>query len=238
MHATDIHLRYEQVKKRIEAACAKSRRDPRDVRVVAVTKYATRETTEAALQAGIGHIGESRVQDAVPKREAVGDQGTWHFIGHLQSNKVKEILPYFSYVHSLDRLSLAKEIQKRAHMQGRTVQCMVQLNISGEKTKHGLAPDDVLGFLDAIRDLDAVRIRGLMTMAPHVDDPEESRDVFRELKDWRTVLQRKDLPHVQADHLSMGMSNDFDVAVEEGATFVRLGSILVGRERLNQKEGL
>lgn len=226
----DIQLSFQTVKERIENACRRAQRDPKEVEVVAVTKYVSLETTERALAQGIIHLGESRVQDAVPKWEVLGNRATWHFIGHLQTNKVKEVIGRFSYIHSLDRLSLAEEIEKRGQQKGVITNCFVQVNISGEETKFGLQPNQVLEFVKETSKMKYINLCGLMTMAPYESVPEQTRVVFKQLSELRRELNELHLPHAQLQHLSMGMSNDFEVAIEEGATFIRLGSILVGNE--------
>lgn len=215
----------------IAEACRNRGRDPREVKLIAVTKYVDIETTRAMLDLGIEHIGENRVQDALPKYDELGNRGTWHFIGHLQTNKVRNVLGHFTYIHSLDRHSLAKEINKRAKRQEITVNCLLQVNVAGEESKFGLAPSDVAPFATEVaHNMPNINIVGLMTMAPFVDNAEEVRPVFRELRTLRDHLQQLQLPRVDSLELSMGMSNDYRVAVEEGATIVRLGSVLVGRE--------
>lgn len=226
-----IEENLQQIQATIQASCERAGRSAADVHIVAVTKYVSLETTRAALTAGIRHIGESRTQDALPKWEAIGAKAaTWHFIGHLQTNKVREMVGRFTYVHSLDRLSLAKELNKRGEQNGITTHCMVQVNISGEETKHGLAPEEASDFLAAVCDMPHIDVCGFMTMAPYVEDPEETRSVFRGLRELRDRM-RIQYPDLPLKHLSMGMSNDYHIAVEEGATFIRLGSTLVGDER-------
>lgn len=218
------------VEERISNACARAGRDRNEVQTIAVTKYVSLETTGLVLQHGLQHIGENRWQDAQAKWEAFGDQGTWHFIGHLQTNKVKDVVGKFAYIHSLDRLSLAKEIDKKAAALGITAQCFIQLNVSGEESKYGLPPEEFAGFIDAIRSLEHIRVVGLMTMAPYEAEPEATRPVFRGLRELRDELNRNKVLGYEVPHLSMGMSNDFEVAIEEGATWIRLGSVLVGKE--------
>ncbi|WP_047151567.1 YggS family pyridoxal phosphate-dependent enzyme [Aneurinibacillus tyrosinisolvens] len=226
-----IQENLREIRRNIAEACGRSGRSPDDVEIVAVTKYVSLETTRAALQAGIGHIGESRAQDAVRKWNELGDSAVWHFIGNLQTNKVREVIGKFTYLHSLDRLSLARELNKRGEQDGIVTRCMIQVNISGEETKHGLSPEEVSDFIEEISSMRQIQAVGLMTMAPYVDDPEETRWIFRGLRQLRDELQRRDIPHDPLHHLSMGMSNDYQIAVEEGATFIRLGSTLVGDER-------
>ncbi len=222
-----IRERLEEIDRRIRAACERSGRKREEVKIVAVTKYVDTEAIGEILAAGVEHIGENRIQSALPKYERYGDKGTWHFIGHLQTNKVKDVIGRFAYIHSLDRLSLAEEIEKRAAAMDKVISCFLQINVSGEETKFGLDPADVLAFVKETSNMKHIRIVGLMTMAPLVEDPEKARPVFRGLREWQARLQELNLPHVPATELSMGMSGDFEVAIEEGATFVRLGSILV-----------
>ncbi|MFC4076519.1 YggS family pyridoxal phosphate-dependent enzyme [Salinithrix halophila] len=227
----DIRSRWENVRQNIEQACLTAGRDPRKVNVVAVTKYVDSDRTQEALDAGLTHIGESRVQDGVPKWETLGRRGTWHFIGHLQRNKVKAVVGRFSYLHSLDRFSLAKELSRRFQAAGETIRCFLQVNVSGEESKFGLKPEELPEFAREVAGLPGIRVEGLMTMAPYVEDPEEVRPVFRELKSLQKELKKLEHPRLTVPHLSMGMSRDYQVAVEEGATYLRLGSVLVGREK-------
>ncbi|MFD3765504.1 MULTISPECIES: YggS family pyridoxal phosphate-dependent enzyme [Paenibacillus] len=222
--------RIDQVEQRIMEACARSGRDRSEVNVIAVTKYVSLDTTASVLDQGLRHIGENRWQDAQHKWQALGDRGTWHFIGHLQTNKVKDVIDKFQYIHSLDRLSLAKELNKRAAALDLQVSAFMQVNISGEESKYGLPPEQAADFLKGIADLSHVKVIGLMTMAPYESLAEHTRPVFRGLRQLRDELNRQALTKEPLTELSMGMSNDFEVAVEEGATWVRLGSILVGKE--------
>ena len=162
------------------------------------------------------------------KYHRLNGKGTWHFIGTLQSRKVKEVVEIFDYIHSLDRLSLAKEIEKRAT---KKIKCFIQVNVSGEKTKHGLEPSELIPFVNELQPFSKIEIVGLMTMAPNEDDPENTRPFFRQLKQLQLEVKQLQLDYAPCDELSMGMSNDFQVAIEEGATFIRLGTSLVGNER-------
>ncbi|MFP4975677.1 YggS family pyridoxal phosphate-dependent enzyme [Paenibacillus sp. CN-4] len=225
-----LHDRIAEVTERIERACRNSNRSIEEVKLIAVTKYVSLEKTAEVLEQGLLHIGENRWQDAESKWRALGDKGVWHFIGHLQTNKVKDVIGKFQYIHSLDRLSLAKELQRKAAAEDLTVQAFVQVNISGEESKYGLRPEDVPAFLNEIAAMDRIKVIGLMTMAPYEAEPEATRPVFRGLRELRDRLNREGLTREPITELSMGMSNDFEVAVEEGATWVRLGSVLVGHE--------
>lgn len=225
-----LQERIAQVQQRIEAACERSGRRADEVQVVAVTKYVSTDKTERVLDAGLNHLGENRWQNAKDKWEALHERGVWHFIGHLQTNKVKDVIGKFQYIHSLDRLSLAKELEKKAAEAELTVQVFLQINISGEESKYGISPEQAQPLLEQVAAMPHIQVIGLMTMAPEVDNPEETRPVFRRLRELRDRLNGLQLTPEPIQHLSMGMSGDFEIAVEEGATFVRLGSILVGKE--------
>ncbi len=225
-----LQERIAEVEERVERACAASGRDASDVKVIAVTKYVSLETVSAVLEAGLEDIAESRWQNAEHKWNALGNKGTWHFIGHLQTNKVKDVIGKFQYIHSLDRFSLAQELHKKAEAAGIDVNVFLQVNISGEDTKFGLSAEAVPGFLREIAPLHRVKVIGLMTMAPYEGDPELTRPVFRGLRELRDALNLLALTPEPIQELSMGMSNDFEVAIQEGATWVRLGTVLVGHE--------
>ncbi|MNO36556.1 hypothetical protein D3C76_266250 [compost metagenome] len=226
--ALTLQERIAEVEERVARACAASGRDRNDVKVIAVTKYVSLEMVSSVLEAGLEHIAESRWQDAEHKWKVLGNQGTWHFIGHLQTNKVKDVIGKFQYIHSLDRISLAQELHKKAIAADQEVNVFLQVNISGEDTKFGLSPEAVPGFLREIASLDRVKVIGLMTMAPLEGDPELTRPVFRGLRELRDELNQLALTPEPITELSMGMSNDFEVAIQEGATWVRLGTVLVG----------
>ncbi|MGA9287161.1 MAG: YggS family pyridoxal phosphate-dependent enzyme [Anaerobacillus sp.] len=224
----DVRENLETITGNINTAAKRVGRDPKRVNLVAVTKYVSVERTKEALDAGITHFGESRDEGLIKKVDALGSMPSWHFIGTLQSRKVKEVLPYVDYILSLDRRSLAKEIQKRAN---RDVNCFVQVNVAGEESKHGLSPDDTIPFIESLSKFPAIKVVGLMAMAPHVEDTKEIRKVFKTLRELSERVQRLSLHHAPCKELSMGMSNDYEIAVEEGATFVRIGSSLVGHEQ-------
>lgn len=219
-----------EIKDRIAAACQRVGRDPDEVTIVAVTKYIGADETAALVEAGQQDLGENRLQVALPKLDALAERAPgvrWHYIGSLQTNKVKEVLQRFHLIHSLDRLSLAKEIDKRARALGITVPCLVQVNVSGEESKGGFAPEEVAEFLGHLAEMPGIEVQGFMTMAPAGVDPEAARPVFRGLREWRDRWLAEGTAPATATRLSMGMSGDFEIAVEEGAAFVRIGSILV-----------
>lgn len=221
--------RLAELKERIAQACARVGRDPQEVTVVAVTKYVGVEETKSLIEAGQYDLGENRIQVAAPKLEAIPETAgvRWHFIGHLQTNKVKEVLGRFFMIHSLDRPSLAQEIDKRALAAGLTVPCLIQVNVSGEESKGGFSPAELADFLLVAREMLGIEVRGLMTMAPIASDGEAVRSVFRQLRELRDDLLTRGILPPTAKELSMGMSGDYEVAVEEGATIVRIGSALV-----------
>lgn len=222
--------RIRLVEARIAQACERAGRRREDVNVIAVTKYVSIQTAREAVACGLRHVGENRWQDAKAKWEAIGPDAVWHFIGHLQSNKVKDVLGKFAYIHSLDRLSLARELDKQAERAGQQVDCFIQVNVSGEETKHGLAPDQLAPFAEQLKAFPRIRVVGLMTMAPYEAEAEATRPVFRGLRELRDRLNDSGALGYPIEHLSMGMSNDFEVAIEEGATWIRLGTVLVGKE--------
>lgn len=227
-----LESRIRDVEDRLARACAASGRKREDVTVIAVTKYVSTATAAAVVKAGARHIGENRWPDAKDKWEALKEQAQFHYIGSLQTNKVKDVVGRFQYIHSLDRLSLAEAIHKKASSLGIEVPCLLQVNVSGEKSKHGLAPEQVPELIRQLRPLTGVKPIGLMTMAPFEDEPERTRSVFRALRELRDELNRAAPTEAPLTELSMGMSNDFEVAVEEGATWVRLGTVLVGKEEI------
>jgi len=217
----------QNVNERINQACAKSNRNPEDIKVIAVTKYVDLEKTKEILTFGLKQIGENRAEQGIHKYEAIRDDVVWHFIGNLQTRKAKEIIGKFEYIHSVDRLSLAMEIDKRAKQQNIKVKCFVQVNVSGEESKSGVEPEELIQFIKTITEYDSIEVIGLMTMAPHYDDPELTRPIFRRLKELLDTINENKVLSYQLTELSMGMSNDFEVAIEEGATFIRLGSVLL-----------
>ncbi|KGP92785.1 hypothetical protein N780_10535 [Pontibacillus chungwhensis BH030062] len=223
----DIKKNVETVTEEIKQACERSGRNSSDVTVIAVTKYVSIERTKEAVDAGITHLGENRSEGLQEKFDAMGSEAKWHFIGSLQSRKVKDVIDIITTIHSLDRLSLAKEIHKRANQK---ISCFVQVNVSGEESKHGISPDEVLSFIERLSNYDNIIVEGLMTMAPHTEDEERLRSTFHHLREIKEEVERKGWVHAPCHGLSMGMSNDYQIAIEEGATHVRIGSKLVGRE--------
>lgn len=215
---------YQKVLSAINEASRRSGRSSGEVTLIAVTKTVGIAEVRQAVSLGISDFGENRVQDAASK---VGNMPAvrWHFIGHLQTNKAKDVLPAYHMIHSLDRLSLAEALQRCADRFDKAAEVLIQVNTSGEESKFGLEPDQLPAFLKKVSIFDRINIRGLMTMAPFVKDPENTRPYFRKLRQLRdeNITSGLELPE-----LSMGMTNDFTVAIEEGATMVRIGSALFG----------
>jgi len=219
----------EKVRRAIEQAARRAGRDPAEVTLIAVSKTRSVQEIEAVIAAGVTHLGENRVQEMAAKVEPLADkQPTWHLIGTLQTNKVKQALNMAHLIHSLDRDSLLAELVRQCERRGQPCDVLVQVNVSGEQTKHGISPDELLPFLRRVSQQSWVRVRGLMTMAPLTADPEETRPIFRRLRELADEARALALPQVSMEHLSMGMSNDFEVAVEEGATLVRVGTAIFG----------
>jgi pyridoxal phosphate enzyme (YggS family) len=221
----DVKTNLEQIQSNIRQACANSNRNSEEITIIAVTKYVTIERTTETIEAGIENLGENRLEGFIEKYNRLEDKAKWHFIGSLQTRKVKEVINKVTAVHSLDRLSLAKEINKRAE---KPIDCFVQVNISGEETKHGLHPETLMSFIQDIAPYTNVRVIGLMTMAPHVEDKMVLRENFKKLAQLRDTIMQRKFEHAPCEYLSMGMSNDYDIAIEEGATHIRIGTKLVG----------
>lgn len=215
-----------RVEERIQLACKRAGRNRDDIQIIGVTKYVDLSCTRDVLKSGIHHLGENRWQNAKEKWEEIGDEATWHFIGHLQTNKTKDVVGRFAYIHSLDRIALLQELDKKAAQMNVTIQAFIQVNISGEESKYGLTPDQLFPFVTETNLYPHVRIVGLMTMAPHEANPEDTRPVFQGLRMLRDELNERAIIEHTIDHLSMGMSNDYEIAIEEGSTWLRLGSIL------------
>lgn len=233
MYLERLQRALPEVRERIARACQRAgRSDPEAVTVVAVTKGHPADALRAAQQAGLRIIGENRVQEARAKWEQVGDLGlTWHMVGHLQRNKVHHALRMFELIQSLDSMRLAEAIDREAAKSAQPARVLVQVNASGEESKHGFSVDGGLEAVRRICGLPNLRVVGLMTMAPLTGDEQILRATFRRTRELFEMC-RDGIEEFEADHLSMGMSNDYEIAVEEGSTMVRLGTVLFG-EREN-----
>lgn len=229
-----IKRNLDVLKQLIEKASRKANRNTADIKLVAVTKNVNIDKVEHLIALGINDFGENRVPELVKKTGIVNSQVNWHMIGHLQTNKVRKGLPLFDYLHSLDSLHLAEMIEKEAAILNKKLNVFIQVNVSGEETKSGIKPEETKEFYGKIRGFTHLNIIGLMTMAPEVEDVKITRPVFRKLRELSDYL-RMELTgeeRINFKHLSMGMSNDFEVAVEEGATFLRIGTALFNPDRI------
>lgn len=232
--ATDaIAERLATVRDRIAEACERAGRSPAEITLVAVTKTFPLDAIEHAREQGLRDFGENKVQEMLGKAEEApgkynGGSVRWHMIGHLQRNKAKDVVAHADLFHALDSPRLAKELNKRARKADRVMPCLVQVNVSGEDSKYGIHPDDTHDYLDHLEQFPHLRILGLMTLAEPTKDSEEVRPQFRQLRTLAETYDAENNPQVEMRYLSMGMSGDFEVAVEEGATHLRLGTALFG----------
>lgn len=223
-----IRKQYEQVKENIKNACDKAKRNSEEVTLIAVSKTKPIEMLKEAYEAGARDFGENKVQELVDKIPNMPDDIRWHMIGHLQRNKVKYIVDKVYMIHSVDSLRLAEEISKEAVKNNVVVKILIEVNVAQEESKFGLSMDQVEELLLQIKDLPGISVQGLMTIAPYVDDPEENREVFQKLKQLSVDIKAKNIDNININVLSMGMTGDYMVACEEGATFVRVGTGIFG----------
>lgn len=218
----------ETINKKIKEAALKVKRDPQEIKLVAVTKTATLEQIKEAINEGVKIIGESKVQEAKEKYQILTTEVEWHLIGHLQTNKVKYAVEIFDLIHSVDSIKLAKEIDKRSVQFKKIIDVLIEVNISGEETKYGYNPEKVEAFLKEISEFSGIRVRGLMTIAPISKNKEEVRPYFRRLRELSERIREKNIKNIKMDYLSMGMTDDFEIAIEEGANMVRIGRGIFG----------
>ncbi len=217
------------IRERIRAACTRSGRDPRDVKLVGVTKTVPVERIREGVEAGLKVLGENYVQEAVTKRAALADFSlSWHCIGHLQTNKAKTAVECFDWIETLDREALAMELNRRAEMAGIRIPVLIQVNIGGEESKSGVRPDNLSPFFKLVSGFDLLDVRGLMALPPFFDQPERARPYFRRMRELLDMLRQESARPERLSELSMGMSGDFEAAVEEGSTLVRIGTALFG----------
>lgn len=226
----------ENIENKIDNACKVSNRNKEEVTLIAVTKTVDVDAVNEAIEAGITDVGENKPQELARKFEVIGDKVKWHLIGSLQTNKVKYIIDKVYMIHSIDRLSLCDEIQKRAEKIDRTIKCLVQINISKEESKHGIYEEEAIEFIKNIsKNYPNLRIQGLMTMAPNTEDEEFVKSVFEKLKELSIKIKNENINNVSMEKLSMGMSNDYELAVQAGATYVRVGTSIFGQRKYNKK---
>ena len=234
LSAEEFDLNYQGVLKRLKGAAEKSGRDISEITLLAATKTVDADTINYAIEKGITHIGENRVQELISKHGLLKPAHS-HFIGHLQTNKVKDIIDKVEMIESVDSIRLANEISKQAQKRGIIMDVLLEINIGGEESKSGFSPEDAEKAVGEVAKLDGIRVKGLMTIPPATDLPEESRKYFREMYKLFIDIRGKNIDNSSMSVLSMGMSNDFDIAVEEGANLVRVGTSLFGRRIYNNK---
>ena len=224
----ELTANLDQIRARIAAAAQRTGRDAGRVLLLGVTKNVLPETIDAAIHAGLTTFGENKIQEAKAKIPVVSSRARWHFIGHLQTNKVRDAIELFDLIQSVDSIKLAGELDKCAARAGKTQPILLEVNVAGEASKHGFRPEDLPAALPEINRLSHLEVRGLMTIPPVVDELEKARPYFRQL---RTLCDQFGLPE-----LSMGMSHDFEVAIEEGATIVRVGTAIFGERKRYEPE--
>ena len=224
----NIFKNLEQVHDRIKAACIRGGRKPEEVTLIAVSKTKPLEDLQEAYRCGERVFGENKVQEIALKQPQMPKDACFHMIGHLQRNKVRQVLPLVSMIHSVDSLRLAQEIQQEAKRLGRIVDILLEVNVAGEESKFGFAPEEVIHNLQMIREFSHIRVCGLMTIAPFVENSEQNRPVFKKLFQLYVDIKHKNIDNVNMSVLSMGMTGDYQVAVEEGATMIRVGTGIFG----------
>lgn len=218
-----------EVRNEINEILKSKGREKDDVTLIAVTKTIDEKYMLEAIEDGITDIGENKVQEIERKYNDLGPIVNYHMIGSLQSNKVKDVIDKVCLIHSLDRKSLLKEINKRGRQEDKVINCLIQMNISKEETKSGVYEEDLEEFLELVENYEYVRVQGLMTMAPHADNPEDIRWVFTKMKEIFDSLSEREFKNIEMKYLSMGMSNDYNIAIEEGSNMVRVGTKIFGK---------
>lgn len=216
------------INENINQALRRAGRENDQVELIAVTKTVDLDKINMAIEAGVSNVGENRVQEFEKKYDFLKDKANCHMIGHFQTNKVKYLIGKTKLVHSLDRLSLAKELNKRSKSADIITEVLIQVNVAGEETKFGLETNQVLGFIEEIIELENIKVKGLMTIAPHTTDEKILRNVFRTMASLREDIIRRNYKGISMEYLSMGMSNDYEVAIEEGSNMIRVGSGIFG----------
>jgi len=219
------------VREKIKVAAEKSGRGIEEIKLVAVTKNIPVDRIRMAIDAGITDIGENKAQEAKRKADELKEKNTWHFIGHLQTNKVKIVISFADVIQSVDGVKLAQEISRRAQQVGKVQDVLVQVNIAEEETKFGIEKGEVEALLEEISGFTNLKVRGLMTVAPLIDNPEKLRPFFVEMRDLFDNIRALSIPNINMNYLSMGMTNDFEVAIESGANMVRIGTGIFGTRR-------
>ncbi|MCI7130691.1 YggS family pyridoxal phosphate-dependent enzyme [Frisingicoccus sp.] len=227
---------FEAVEKRVADACKRAGRERSEVTLIAVSKTKPVEMLREVYDAGARDFGENKVQEICEKYDQLPSDIKWHMIGHLQRNKVKQVIDKAVMIHSVDSYRLAQEISVQAQKKGLTIPILIEVNIAGEESKFGISAEDTIQLVEEIATLPNLSIRGLMTIAPYVENAEENRLYFRQIKQLSVDIKNKNIDNVTMDILSMGMTGDYEVAIEEGATMVRVGTGIFGARNYNTKE--
>lgn len=227
----------ENVEEKIQEACRRSGRKREDITLIAVSKTKPIETLQHAYDLGVRVFGENKVQELSEKYDALPDDIHWHMIGHLQRNKIKYIIGKTELIHSVDSFRLAEAIEKEAAKRNLTVDVLMEVNIAREESKFGLLPEEVDEFIEKVQKLPHLQVKGLMTIAPFVENPEENREVFAQLKKLSVDIATKNAHNITMSILSMGMTNDYQIAIEEGATMIRVGTGIFGARDYAQING-
>ena len=230
-----LETQLKEVEAKIQAACDRAGRKREEVTLIAVSKTKPIEMLQEAYDLGVRVFGENKVQEITAKYDALPDDIHWHMIGHLQRNKVKYIAGKVALIHSVDSLRLAKTISEEAVKHNCEIQILIEVNVAGEESKFGVSVEETLPLIEEIAKLPAIHVEGLMTIAPYVEDPEENRPVFRKLKELSVDIAAKNINNVRMAILSMGMTGDYEVAVEEGATLVRVGTGVFGERDYSKR---
>jgi pyridoxal phosphate enzyme (YggS family) len=224
----DVAANYRALCQRIGEAAARAGRNPQGIKLLGAAKSQSIDLVRSAIRAGVTLLGENYVQEAQEKKEQLPERAEWHMIGHVQRNKAKKAVAIFDVIESVDNIALARELHKEAHKQNKTMRILVEVNLAGEPSKSGVAKEHVEGLLRAAAELASLRIEGLMAVPPFRENPQEVRPYFQRLRELRDRLRELRLENVNLTELSMGMTHDYAVAVEEGATIVRIGTALFG----------
>lgn len=223
----------DHITKKIENTCKKIGRDPKDITVIAVSKTVESERAREAVEAGINNLGENRVQELIKKYDELKDINIkWHMIGHLQKNKVKYIIDKTVLIHSVESISLAEEINKRAEKNNLTANVLIELNIGEEESKFGINEENVYDFIISMEQFENIKVLGLMTVAPFCENPEDVRWVFKKMKNIYKEISTMNLRNTEMKYLSMGMTNDFEIAIEEGSNIIRIGTAIFGARKI------
>ena len=224
----------KQVQEKIYQACQKVNRKPEEVTLIAVSKTKPVDMIQTIYDSGVRTFGENKVQEICEKKPQLPNDIKWHLIGHLQTNKVKQVLDKACLIHSVDSLRLAEAIEKEAAKRNLTVDVLIEVNVAEEESKYGFKMTEVLDAIETISSFSHIQIKGLMTIAPFVENPEENRNIFASLRNLSVDIAKKNIDNVSVDILSMGMTNDYQIAIEEGATMVRVGTGIFGEREYNK----